>query len=671
MSETAMHIAFVCHEWAPVSGVPVARAVDIVASALEQAGHRITVIGFGAAAHRSEHGARTTICLEYPEASRTSREARLVLRDALLRRHAEQPLDVVEWPDADGWYLESIDGVADVLRLHGSALVQRRSAGTLQYDATEWRERHTLTRIRAVVAGSQWLLQDSMEAVLRTPESPVVARPVPMLSTDVPAVDSQVAVIASTYDPSSMSVLLALASGQVVVAPRTPATREIITHGVNGLLADGARPDDLLKQEHTLRQNARLRDIMRTRGQTWAREAHHHMVVATVALYERARQAAQEAVQPIADVPFAFVTPHARTGYGIMGANLLRALQARQAPVALVPIGAVNRTLTENPHLDDAIAAAAALPADAPSVRHAQQFDLMDHVGKGPRVGLTVFERDAFTDDERRQLHAQDALVVVSEWAREVCRANGLTQPIHVIYEGVAGEAFDDTAPNTAPETETVFLQVGKLEVRKGQFELLCAFEEAFTPQDPVRLILHCHNPFMTAADFETMVAPFRASPLRDKITLLTRELPRSSDVAALIASVHCGVYPVRAEGWNLGALETLAMGKTVIASYITGHTAFLDPDNARLIAIDQLEPAMGGALPGRWAAWGLSQHQQLVTQLQRVHAERVAGRLLPNAAGVETARRFSWDACAVRLLRAVSHTARQSRYDDASTVRS
>jgi hypothetical protein len=98
-----------------------------------------------------------------------------------------------------------------------------------------------------------------------------------------------------------------------------------------------------------------------------------------------------------------------------------------------------------------------------------------------------------------------------------------------------------------------------------------------------------------------------------------------------------------------------LSMGKTVIATHVTGHTAFLNTENARLITIDRLEPAMLGAYPGAWAAWDVPQHQQLVQHLREVHASRQQHALPRNDAGVATARDLTWDAAADALINVVS----------------
>ncbi|WP_309672453.1 glycosyltransferase family 4 protein [Gemmatimonas sp.] len=359
---------------------------------------------------------------------------------------------------------------------------------------------------------------------------------------------------------------------------------------------------------------------------------------------------------------FVFSTPHSRTGYGVVGSQLLRVLQARGIPVALRAIGPVDRTLAANPKLDAALVRQHTIGADVPSVRLSQQFDLLAHAGHGPRVGFTIFELDRFTPAEMSDLQQQDALIVCTEWAKQVCVANGVTVPIHVVPLGVDRAVFHERvtpkAAAGARSADTVFLQVGKLEPRKGQRELLRAFEAAFTPQDAVQLVLHCYNPFMARSAFDELAAPFRTSPMRDRITVMSRELPTARDVAELMAGADCGVFPVRAEGWNLEALEMLSMGKAVIATDATAHTAFLTAENARLIAIDALEPAMHGAVPGSWAAWGDAQHEQLVGHLQTVHAARQQGALAPNVAGIATATRLSWESSADALLAALAAAA-------------
>ncbi len=389
-----------------------------------------------------------------------------------------------------------------------------------------------------------------------------------------------------------------------------------------------------------------------------------HAAIAMSESSSATSQAATQAIPLAADTRWSatrdgltFIAPYSRTGYGIAGAHLLRAMQQKQIPVAFFPIGPVDRSLIENALFDQGLRLQGAFRPDVPSVRMSQQFDLALHAGRGRHVAYTTFELDRFTTSELHHLRQQDAICVASEWGRQVCLDSGLTDvPLHVVPHGVDRAVFHEQVKPSTTWTDTVFMNVGKLEARKGQLEMLRAFEAAFSPRDNVRLVLSCRNPFVSRADFDAQLAPFRSSPMASRVTIIFDELPTLSDVAALMAAADCGVFPSRAEGWNLEALEMLSMGKPVIATSYSAHTEYLTRDNARLIMIDSFETAMvnGAALPGQWAAWGASQHEQLVAHMRDVHARKQASGVARNDAGIRTAQRYSWEHAADCMLRAL-----------------
>jgi glycosyltransferase involved in cell wall biosynthesis len=317
----------------------------------------------------------------------------------------------------------------------------------------------------------------------------------------------------------------------------------------------------------------------------------------------------------------------------------------------------VDRSIAPTDALNGALARQGSFDDRAPSVRLSQQFDLALHVGRGARLGFPIFELDRFHAAEKHHLQRQDRLMVTCSWARDVLLENGVWRtPIDIVPLGVDRTVFNERVhPSEKRTADTVFMGVGKLERRKGQRELLAAFEAAFTPKDSVKLVLICHNPFVDETTFRAMLAPFLKSPMARRITLVLKPLPTQRELAAVMATADCGVFPVRAEGWNLEALEMLSLGKQVIATACTAHTAFLHDGNARLIEASALEESVPGESRGRWAAWGTSQHDQLVDQLRVVHRQRQAGELAMNQHGIETAEQFSWRASADAFLRSVA----------------
>ena len=75
----------------------------------------------------------------------------------------------------------------------------------------------------------------------------------------------------------------------------------------------------------------------------------------------------------------------------------------------------------------------------------------------------------------------------------------------------------------------------------------------------------------------------YKGSGLGNKIRMIPRQKTQN-DVYNIMIQTDCGVFPARAEGWNLELLEMMACGKQVIATNYSAHTEFCNPDNCRLI---------------------------------------------------------------------------------------
>ena len=120
--------------------------------------------------------------------------------------------------------------------------------------------------------------------------------------------------------------------------------------------------------------------------------------------------------------------------------------------------------------------------------------------------------------------------------------------------------------------------------------------------------------------------------------------------------SATCGVFPSRAEGFNLELLEMMACGKPITATNYSAHTEYLTPQNALLIEGSRAEPANDGVslkgVQGNWMAWGESQTAQLVQHMKVIYEQYRAGDKLLNTAGCDTASQLTWDATADKIIR-------------------
>lgn len=278
---------------------------------------------------------------------------------------------------------------------------------------------------------------------------------------------------------------------------------------------------------------------------------------------------------------------------------------------------------------------------DADCLKIWHQFDLSGYTGKKRNIAFTVFELDELSGREIHHMGYPDLLIVATEWAKGVCENHGLKAT--VVPLGYDDEIF---APTPFEQREnTIFANFGKWELRKGHDVLIKAFNAAFDKEDKVTLIMMPSNPFLNRQQVSTWEKIYLESKLGDKIQIIPR-LPNHSDVYNVMRQVDCGVFPARAEGWNLEALEMLGCGKHLIITNCTGHTGYVNSSNSRLIEMDEskLEPAYDNVFFNgtyNWRAFGKDQFDCLVNHMREVHQNRP--NLEINSPGVADAKKLSW----------------------------
>lgn len=331
-------------------------------------------------------------------------------------------------------------------------------------------------------------------------------------------------------------------------------------------------------------------------------------------------------------------------GYGYTGYHLTKQL-SRLTNVSLYPIGKPDPALTD---IDSHIWINKKYNPNDTEIKIWHQHELTTWVAKGRRIGFPIFELTHFTKQEVESLKHCDELFVPSKWAQKVVRDH-IEIPTSVIPLGVDILTFNDL--NNINRKETIFFNCGKWEIRKGHDILIDCFNRAFSPQDNVELWLMCHNPFIDNSHWDNLV---KNSKMAHKIKLIPRQ-PTQKNVYNIMRQIDCGVFPARAEGWNLELLEVLACGKQVITTNYSAHTEFCNKDNANLIEIDSLELAHDGVWfhgQGLWAQITEKQTEQIIECMRHIHKLKQSAGFLKNDKGVETARHFTWENSAKTIIK-------------------
>lgn len=327
------------------------------------------------------------------------------------------------------------------------------------------------------------------------------------------------------------------------------------------------------------------------------------------------------------------IAPINQLSYGIVSYNILKELQ-KECSVSLFPL---NLDLQQNqiPIVKQALDNAKFFNDKTPCLRIWHAHDMSMRVGSGKFFGMSIFEVNGFTDLEKHHLSSLDEIFVCSEWAKSIVDQN-LNIPCHVVPLGVDTEIFKPQF--IRKRKKYTFLNVGKAEKRKGHDLLIKAFNDAFTEQDDVELWLCWDNKFPNCQQDK-----WKSLVSNSKLSKKIKELPRQNtqyDLAYIMQQADCGIFPSRAEGWNLPLLEMMACGKPVIATNYSAHTQYCTKENSYLIDCG-LEPAKDDEWPqfnGEFQ-WAKPDYDQLIEHMRFVYNNEIS----ENTPGLITANEYTW----------------------------
>jgi len=353
------------------------------------------------------------------------------------------------------------------------------------------------------------------------------------------------------------------------------------------------------------------------------------------------------------------IAPINQLGYGLVGLNILRTL-SELSEVSFWPIGTPEcdpahhdliRTSIKNSHTPD---------FSAPCIRIWHQYDMAQFVGHGLKIGFPIFELDRFSDVEKHHLQHLDRIFVASSWAKDVCIEQDVApeENIDVVPLGVDLNLFASTTQRkTDSDNKTVFFNCGKWEVRKGHDIIVQAFNKAFSREDNVELWMLCSNIFFSESENLEWENLYTSSNIGDKVFIIPRQQSQK-EVYNIMRETDCGVFPSRAEGWNLELLEMMACGKHVIATNYSAHTEFCNKQNCLLVEARDREEAFDGKWfkgQGSWAKIAESEIESISKHMQSIHESKQSNSLGVNQSGLETAKKYSWKNTSQEIVNALS----------------
>lgn len=333
------------------------------------------------------------------------------------------------------------------------------------------------------------------------------------------------------------------------------------------------------------------------------------------------------------------------TGYGITSFNIYKELR-KNFDICLFALGNPQvETEEEKSLLLQDISKQQYYENKNTTLKIWHQFDLATRVGNGKYVALTFFEVDKLKPIEIHMINNTDVIFVASEWAKTILENNGVNTTIKIAPLGIDPNIFNYSVVENMKQQKNndtyVFCNIGKWEIRKGHDILIEAFNKTFNDNDNVELWMVNFNPFLSQEENMAWVNLYKNTKLGSKVKILPR-VSTHAELAKLISLTDCGVFPARAEGWNNEIPEFFALDKPIIATNYSAHTQYCNTNNAYLIDIDKLCPAIDDKFfdgYGNWADLGKKQQEQLVEYMRYVYKNNVRS----NPGGLEMAKILTW----------------------------
>lgn len=327
-------------------------------------------------------------------------------------------------------------------------------------------------------------------------------------------------------------------------------------------------------------------------------------------------------------------------GYGHVAGNLTKALdEISELDVSVIPISIPHIT-TKFDRFDTLINKVPDRDTVCLSIWH--EFALIENaLGSGKQLAYPFFEVNELDDLRKRNLNYVDQIIVASKWGREVLENNGIHKPIEVISPGVDSSIFYPGKPND-PNSNYIFLNIGKFEERKSTKLIADLFNRAFEPTDNVELWFHCDAKLVKIQKQLIEFVKYCTGTKMGARIKFSQPVQTDIGLANIIRGAHCGIFLTRAEGFGLPILQSIACGKPIISTNYSGHSEFVNSSNSLIVPISRFVPARDNIWFSGLGTWAdIDKNAQDITIEHMRNAYK--NRLVDNYGVAETIQKFTW----------------------------
>jgi glycosyltransferase involved in cell wall biosynthesis len=314
-------------------------------------------------------------------------------------------------------------------------------------------------------------------------------------------------------------------------------------------------------------------------------------------------------------------------GLGSAGRGYLAALRAAAIPVSVVPVHelfAHKQSVGRSERRQTPRHPISIVHVNADTIPSFLHYHARSLARARYKIAIWVWELPAFRDEWAKELRHFDEIWTPSTFCRRAIEAM-TSKPVTVAPHVALGADLTEPGSREAfgiGKDEFAFLYMfdgSSMVERKNPRCLVDAFQAAFSPHDPVRLVLKASYPDRELSEYLDRLAA------SDPRCAVLRRAMGAREIAGLIRACDCYVSPHRSEGFGLTVAEAMALGRPVIATDYGGTADFVTdevgfPLRYRLVEVDRDHgPYQKGAI------WADPSREHLRDLLRYVVAEPAA----------------------------------------------
>jgi glycosyltransferase involved in cell wall biosynthesis len=372
------------------------------------------------------------------------------------------------------------------------------------------------------------------------------------------------------------------------------------------------------------------------------------------------------------------IGPIASTGYGVVTTQLITSLLLASTEDVIIrchPIGPIDSSQMPDSVrkcVGEAVRAELAAP-NRPDYTLCIWHE-WDHppkmLGKSIRmadkyVAMPTFELDQIKPEAIECLSKCWRVLVSSKHCYDVLTCSGLCNVAMRQFHGVDQSIFKPIDLNRPSllNSKMILVNIGKMEKRKGHDICIQAVAHMLKENKEVHLFAAWDNPFLPATTQMDLMNSWEAEAASSSgvnRSLIHHRISRigwNSDPGFLnrvMNLAHVGLYPYRAEGWNLPLLESMSAGLRVVATGYSGPMEYLkQTEDSTLVLGDLVDAQDGiwfgpGRLEGKWMEPDLD---GILANLHHFYHRWAKHELdKPSIETVRMASEFTWFKAATRV---------------------